>query len=98
MLTQELIGRLSAAGVAGSVVGETSVVPARYVLEGTVTALYGDYTSRAAPQAVVTLRISVLDDSQVGSCFRRSTPPPPPSSRQAPQAWSRVGPVDCIGA
>lgn len=61
LLTTELIGWLSRAGPFEAVVDAASAVPARYVLEGNVTALYGDYADQAAPRAVLAIRIFVLD-------------------------------------
>jgi ABC-type uncharacterized transport system auxiliary subunit len=64
LLTQGLLEWLSSAGLPGAVVGATSGVPARYSLEGTVTALYGNYTAGRVPEAVVALRLVVFDDAE----------------------------------
>lgn len=62
LLTGELVKWLSQAGPFDSVVDTASGVAARYVLEGDVTALYGDYTDKAAPKAVIALRVFLFDD------------------------------------
>lgn len=67
LLTGAVIDRLWSAGGFVTVVDSTSAVPARYVLEGSVTALYGDYTDRKAPRAVIGMRLFVLDDQTRGS-------------------------------
>ena len=67
LLTSAVIDRLWNAGGFATVVDSTSAVPARYVLEGNVTALYGDYSDRNAPKAVIGMRLFVLDEHAKGS-------------------------------
>jgi len=62
LLTGSLIAWLLRAGPFDSVVDVASGIPARYVLEGNVTALYGDYSDKAIPKAVMVVRIFLLDD------------------------------------
>jgi ABC-type uncharacterized transport system auxiliary subunit len=63
LLTGRLIEWLARTGPFDAVVDAGSAVPARYLLEGTVTALYGDYADRAAPTAVIAIKVFVLDES-----------------------------------
>jgi uncharacterized lipoprotein YmbA len=63
LLTGALVKWLAQAGPFDSVVDTASGVDARYVLEGHVTALYGDYTDKAAPKAVIAMRVFLFDDS-----------------------------------
>ena len=67
LLTGAVLDWLSRAGAFASVVDSTSTVPTRYVLEGNVTALYGDYTDRKAPKAVIRMKVFVLDEQARGS-------------------------------
>ena len=67
LLTGALIDWLSHAGGFATVTDAASSVPARYVLEGNVTALYGDYTDRKAPKAVIRIKVFVLDEQARGS-------------------------------
>jgi cholesterol transport system auxiliary component len=66
LLTGSLVAWVLRAGIFESVVDMSSGIPARYVLEGDVTALYGDYTDKAAPKAVMTVRVFLLDDADAG--------------------------------
>jgi cholesterol transport system auxiliary component len=67
LLTGALVDWLSRAGGFATVTDAASTVPARYVLEGNVTALFGDYTDRKAPKAVIRIKIFVLDEQARGS-------------------------------
>ena len=67
LLTGAVIDSLSRAGPFATVTDAASGVPARYVLEGNVTALYGDYTDRKAPKAVIRIKVFVLDEQARGS-------------------------------
>ena len=67
LLTGSLIQWESRTGPFSSVVDAASGIPARYVLSGNITALYGDYADKAAPKATITLRIFLLDDADANS-------------------------------
>ena len=62
LLTGSLIAWVSRAATFKSVVDVSTGILARYVLEGNVTSLYGDYIDKAAPKAVMSIRIFLLDD------------------------------------
>ena len=62
LLTGELVNWLAASGEFGSVVEESSAADYRLTLESNVTELYGDYTNKTAPQAVMELKVFVIDD------------------------------------
>ncbi|HHH76662.1 MAG TPA: hypothetical protein ENL03_06530 [Phycisphaerae bacterium] len=65
LLTGQLVSWLSQAGSFDAVVTSGSEAPHRYVLEGNVTELYGDYCDKANLKAVMKVRFFLLDDSQV---------------------------------
>jgi len=69
LLTAALTAWLSRARVGrfASVVDAASDIPARYVLEGNVTSLYGDYADKAAPKAVITIKIFLFDDGDANA-------------------------------
>ena len=96
LLTGAFVDRLSRSGGFVTVVDSTSSVPARYVLEGSVTALYGDYTDRSAPKAVISMRIFVLDEKAVGSRlafqkeYRAAAPIKPASAPSLVDGWNRA--------
>ncbi len=48
----------------GAVVGSTGEIEHRYVLDGILPELYGDYTKTSSPKAVIKARFFLLDDSQ----------------------------------
>ena len=62
-LTDELIGWLAPGGPFASVIDGASSVSHQLVLESNVTALYGDYTDRQAPQAVIEVKFFLMDDT-----------------------------------
>ena len=66
LLTGAVIDWLSRAGGFATVTDAASGVPARYVLEGSVTALYGDYADRKAPKALIRVKVFVLDEQARG--------------------------------
>jgi cholesterol transport system auxiliary component len=62
MLTQQALNWLTAAGLFHYVMDSSGSVPPTYILEGTVTALYGDY--RATPtKAVLGLRLFLVHEA-----------------------------------
>ncbi|WP_319472047.1 ABC-type transport auxiliary lipoprotein family protein [uncultured Pseudodesulfovibrio sp.] len=62
MLTSELRKWLSASGQFSNIIEPGSMVVPTYTLEGTVNALYGDYSGET-PAAVVKLQIFIVDES-----------------------------------
>ena len=64
LVTNSLIAWLSRSGPFESVVDMASGIPAQYVLEGSVTSLYGDYSNKTAPKAVMAISIFLLDDRE----------------------------------
>ena len=60
MLTSETISWLSRAKLFGNVLPGNSAADNEYLLEGTVTALYGDYRDQPAPKAVMELQVFIL--------------------------------------
>lgn len=62
MLTQQFLNWLAAAGLFQYVMDASGPLPATHILEGTVTALYGDY--RATPaKAVLGLQVFFIDQA-----------------------------------
>jgi uncharacterized lipoprotein YmbA len=61
MLGSRIADWLEAAGPFASVVQPEGVRPARYVLEATVTELYGDFRTGRKPAAVLTVQFALLD-------------------------------------
>jgi cholesterol transport system auxiliary component len=53
---------LKESGVFENVTDDTSIVEARYLLEGKVSALYGDYSETDEPKAVVEILFSVMNN------------------------------------
>ena len=62
-LTGELIEWLAAGGPFASAIDGASSVSHQLVLESNVTALYGDYTDKQAPQAVIEAKFFLMDDT-----------------------------------
>jgi len=62
-LTAELIRWLSTSGACASVVDASSSVAHTHVLEGSITALYGDYADKSAPKAIIEAKFFLLDDT-----------------------------------
>jgi len=67
LLTGTLVAWLSRAGLFESVINSASDIPAKYVLEGNVTALYGDYTNKTAPIAIIAVTVFLIDDGNAQS-------------------------------
>jgi uncharacterized lipoprotein YmbA len=61
MLSGRIAGWLDASGAFGGVLQPGSGQPTRYVLEATVTELYGDFRPDQAPAAVLTIQFSLMD-------------------------------------
>lgn len=64
LLTGELTQWLAETKLFAAVVGSTGEADHRYVLDGSVSELYGDYTDANAPKATMKARFFLLDDSQ----------------------------------
>ena len=64
LLTGELTRWLTEAKLFAAVVGATGEADHRYVLDGSVSELYGDFTDANSPKAVIKARFFLLDDSQ----------------------------------
>ncbi len=60
LLTSQTIAWLSGAQLFGKVLPGTSAADNEFLLEGVVTALYGDYRNPSAPAAVLELQVFVL--------------------------------------
>lgn len=74
LLTDALVSWLTISGRFGAVVEEGSMADYRLTLESNATAFYGDYTDKNSPQAVMELKLFVIDDSKSASTviFQRS--------------------------
>ncbi len=66
MFTEEISKRLSESGLFKLVVAPSSIMDTAYILEGTVTSLYGDYRVRTAPQAVLGIQFLLLQETDKG--------------------------------
>jgi cholesterol transport system auxiliary component len=73
MVTQQAQNWISNAGVFQYVVDASSYLDASHILEGAVTALYGDYRRNGAPKAVLDLQIILINDrpTRADIVFRR---------------------------
>ena len=65
MLTEEIRKRLAVSGLFKHVVDPSSLLDATYILEGAVTALYGDYRVSTAPKAVMEIQFLLLQETDV---------------------------------
>lgn len=65
ILTQEVRQWMEASGLFQSVVASTSHMEVSYVLEGNITALYGDYRDTGSPKAVLEIQFFVISDVSV---------------------------------
>ncbi len=63
MLTEEISKRLSRSGLFKFVVAPSSIMDTNYILEGTVTSLYGDYRIKTAPKAVMEIQFFLLQET-----------------------------------
>lgn len=63
LLTVQLLRWLTASGEFSAVIADGSTADHRMTLESRVTALYGDYTIKGSPQAVLELQTWVIDDA-----------------------------------
>jgi uncharacterized lipoprotein YmbA len=64
MLSNRITAWLNASELFRSVDGPGSVAPARWILEATVTELYGDFETEAGgPAAVMSIHFTVIDES-----------------------------------
>ncbi len=65
MFTEEIRKRLAVSGLFKHVVDPSSLLDSAYVLEGAVTALYGDYRVSTAPKAVMEIQFLILQETDV---------------------------------
>jgi cholesterol transport system auxiliary component len=63
MLTEEVRKRLAGSGLFKQVLNPTSLLDSTYILEGAVTALYGDYRVSTAPKAVMEIQFFLLEET-----------------------------------
>ncbi len=66
MFTEEIHKRLSGSGLFKLVVAPSSILDTTYILEGTVTSLYGDYRVKSAPKAVLGIQFFFLHETNNG--------------------------------
>jgi uncharacterized lipoprotein YmbA len=67
MFTEEVHQWLAASRLFQHVVKFSSYMEPTYILEGTVTALYGDYRERTEPKAVLEMQFFLLEDAIPGA-------------------------------
>ncbi len=65
MFTEEIRKRLEGSGLLKHVVDPASLLDSTYILEGAVTALYGDYRVSTAPKAVLGMQFFLLQQTDV---------------------------------
>ncbi len=65
MFTEEIRKRLAGAGLFKHVIDPSSLLDSTYILEGAVTALYGDYRVNTAPKAVMEIQFFLLQETDV---------------------------------
>jgi cholesterol transport system auxiliary component len=63
MFTEEIRKRLAGSGLFKHVVDPSSLLDTTYILEGAVTALYGDYRVSTAPKAVMDIQFFLLQET-----------------------------------
>ncbi len=63
MFTEEIRKRLSGSGLFKLVLAPSSILETNYILEGTVTSLYGDYRVKTAPKAVLEIQFFLLQET-----------------------------------
>jgi ABC-type uncharacterized transport system auxiliary subunit len=63
MFTEEIRKRLAGSGLFKHVVDPSSLLDSTYILEGAVTALYGDYRVSTAPKAVIEIQFFLLQEA-----------------------------------
>lgn len=63
LITDEVRRWLAQSAAFGHVVDSSHAVEARYALEGSVVALYGDYRKKDSPEAVLDMQLLLLNDA-----------------------------------
>jgi len=63
MFTEEIRKRLAGSGLFKHVVDPSSLLDSTYILEGAVTALYGDYRVKTVPKAVMEIQFFLLQET-----------------------------------
>lgn len=94
MFTEEIRKRLAGAGLFKHVVDTSSLLDSTYILEGAVTALYGDYRVNTAPKAVMEIKFLLLQETDTNPeiAFQRQYHKEEPLKGNTPDAlvksWS----------
>ena len=63
MFTEEIRKQLAGSGLFKHVVAPSSLLDSTYILEGAVTALYGDYRVSTAPKAILEMQFFLLQET-----------------------------------
>jgi cholesterol transport system auxiliary component len=63
IFTEEIRKRLAGSGLFKQVLVPSSLLDSTYILEGAVTALYGDYRVPTAPKAVMEIKFFLLEET-----------------------------------
>ncbi len=66
MITEKTRNWLAESGLFGTVMDAATLVEPTHVIEGNVTALYGDFRNEASPEAVMEMRIFLLKTEDAG--------------------------------
>ena len=88
MFTEEIRKRLAGSGLLKHVVDPASLLDSTYILEGAVTALYGDYRVNTAPKAILEMQFFVLQQTAASQkiIFRSQYHEEEPLSGNTPDA------------
>ena len=91
MLTEEIRKRLAMSGLFKHVVEPSSLLDSTYILEGAVTALYGDYRVSSAPKAVMEIQFLLLQETAVSPeiIFQRQYHKEEPLKGNTPDALAK---------
>jgi cholesterol transport system auxiliary component len=94
MFTELVRQWLGASGLFSHVIESSSYMEATHILEGTVTALYGDYSISQSPRAVVEMEFLLLENSSnaphaiLDKPYRLEIPIPDTSPRELVKGWN----------
>jgi cholesterol transport system auxiliary component len=95
MITEETRHWLAGSGLFKLVLPSGSQITPTYTLQGIVTALYGDFTDKAAPTAVVRIRFFLMqhkdgsDTVVFSQAYRTASPLPDRTGRSLIDAFSK---------
>ena len=91
MFTEEIRKRLAGSGLFKHVVDPSSLLDSTYVLEGAVTALYGDYRVSTASKAVMEIQFLLLQETAVSPeiIFQRQYHKEEPLKGNTPDALAK---------